>query len=386
MIVSRTTFVLLLSATLAGPLAAQESGSFVTLLGQDTLGVERYTRRGTRLEIEQVGRSPRVLRRHVTLDFGSGASRQASVRVTVPSAAPNATPFQTTLVTFDTDSTRVETRRDTSITRTSVFVPKGALLASSSAPWSVYEHQTMRLTAGRADSLRSDLWFVGNPSVSWVTVRKLGADSAVVLTENGRWHAKIDRRGRVLGARPISGTQKIGVVRVPALDLDAMTASFAAREQQVGPMGALSTRDTVRVTAAGANLWIDYGRPAKRGRVIFGNVVPFGELWRTGANAATQLRTDKALDFGGVTVPAGTYSLFTVPGPDRWKLIVNAESGQPGTAHDPAKDLVTIELAVSALPAPVERFTIGVLPAENGGTLTLEWDTTRAAAPFTVKP
>jgi hypothetical protein len=115
-------------------------------------------------------------------------------------------------------------------------------------------------------------------------------------------------------------------------------------------------------------------------------VVPFGEVWRTGANAATQFKTDKALDFGGVTVPAGFYTLWTVPSPNGWKLIVNSETGQWGTEHKAEKDLYTIPLATSALPESVERFTIAVQASAQGGTIMLDWDATRASASFTVKP
>ena len=105
---------------------------------------------------------------------------------------------------------------------------------------------------------------------------------------------------------------------------------------------------------------IDYGRPAKRGRVVFGGVVPYGKVWRTGANAATQFKTDKALDFGGTIVPAGFYTLWTLPTAKGWKLIVNGETGQWGTEHKPDKDLYTIDMQVTTLPQAVERFTIHV--------------------------
>ena len=151
-------------------------------------------------------------------------------------------------------------------------------------------------------------------------------------------------------------------------------------------LGPLSTRDTVKTAAGGANLWIDYGRPAKRGRVVFGNVVPYGEVWRTGANAATQFKTDKALTFGSTVVPAGFYTLWTLPTATGWKLIVNSETGQWGTEHKADKDLYTIDMSLGTLPSSVERFTISVEPSGAGGTLHLDWDTTRASAAFTVAP
>jgi hypothetical protein len=113
--------------------------------------------------------------------------------------------------------------------------------------------------------------------------------------------------------------------------------------------------------------------------------VPYGEVWRTGANAATQFKTDKALDFGGTVVPPGFYTLWTVPTPSGWKLIVNSETGQWGTAHKADKDLYTINMTTTQLPAVVEHFTIGVEGNPQGGTLYMDWDTTRASAQFAVK-
>jgi hypothetical protein len=132
---------------------------------------------------------------------------------------------------------------------------------------------------------------------------------------------------------------------------------------------------------------VDYSRPAKRGRVIFGSaIVPWGEVWRTGANAATQFRTDHALDMGGVTVPAGFYTLWTIPSPDGWKLLINSETGQWGTAHKAERDIYQLDMTMTTLPQPVERFTISIVPGAQGGTLSLEWDTTRASIPFAVRP
>jgi hypothetical protein len=131
---------------------------------------------------------------------------------------------------------------------------------------------------------------------------------------------------------------------------------------------------------------IDYGRPAKRGRVVMGGLVPNGEVWRTGANAATQFKTDKALDFGGTVVPAGFYTLWSLYNGTSWKLIVNSETGQWGTEHKADKDLFTIDMKMSTLPQMAERFTISVDSNDKGGVLNLDWDTTRASVAFTTQP
>jgi hypothetical protein len=140
------------------------------------------------------------------------------------------------------------------------------------------------------------------------------------------------------------------------------------------------------VTVGGAAVTIDYGRPSMRGRKIMGGLVPFDKVWRTGANAATSLKTSAAIDIGGASVPAGAYTLYTLPGEKAWTLIINKQTGQWGTQYDQAQDLARVNLKVEALPQPLEQFTITLTSSgAKTGVLTLEWETTRLSVPFSVK-
>ena len=380
----RFAAVLLVVLAAAAPAFAEDSASFVVRLGQDTTSVEHYTRTANQVVVDQVGRAPRTMRRHYVYDLDKGALQHMSMVVMPPGTT---SPTQTIEAKVVGDSLQLDIKTGAAPVN-SIHVPTapGLVVAAGSSPWAAYESQTMKLAAMKGDSLRATMYFLGAASLNWLSVHKLGRDSMSIFNEHqDQMHVKVDKAGRILGVMPIAGTGKVSVERVASIDLDAIAASFAAREKQGAGMGTLSTRDTVMVDAGGASVWIDYGRPAKRGRVIYGGVVPFGEVWRTGANAATQFKTDKALDFGGVTVPAGFYTLWTIPSPNGWKLIVNGETGQWGTEHKAEKDLYTIALTVTSLPAALERFSIGVQPSTQGGTLTLDWDTTRASAAFTVK-
>jgi hypothetical protein len=377
--------VALAALALARTAAAKESGTFVIRLGQDTVSVETYLRAPTLLDVDQVGRSPRVLRRHYTYTLANGNVTRFALVVKAPGSD---TPTQTIDAAFDADSFRTKTTMSGGAAPqvTAVKIPRGTLILANASPWSRYEDAIMKLAKGKADTLGTPLYTIGSSSADWLSLRKVGADSVAIALGSGNvYRARIDKSGHLLGVLPIRGTQQVTVDRVDGMEVGAMAASFAAREQSGGRMGALSPRDTVTATAGGASLWVDYSRPSKRGRVIFGTVVPFGEVWRTGANAATQFKTDKALDFGGTVVPAGFYSLWTVPAANGWKLIFNSETGGLGTEHKADKDLYTIAMKVSSLPDVVERFTIGIESTELGGTLDLDWDTTRASVAFTVK-
>jgi hypothetical protein len=147
----------------------------------------------------------------------------------------------------------------------------------------------------------------------------------------------------------------------------------------------MSPPDTVRANVSGANIQVAYSRPGKRGRKIFGNVVPWNEIWRTGANAATMFTTDKDLVIGGKTVPAGKYTLWTLPTANGATLIINSETGQWGTDYHADKDFARVALQTKMLTQPVEQFEIGVVPQSAGGVFRMAWDDREYSVPFTIK-
>jgi Protein of unknown function (DUF2911) len=146
----------------------------------------------------------------------------------------------------------------------------------------------------------------------------------------------------------------------------------------------LSPHETDSATVDGAKISVTYGRPYMRGRKIFGGLVPFGEIWMPGADEATILQTDKALQFDGLTVPAGSYSIYTLPSEKNWQLIINRQTGQWHTEYDRSRDLGRVSMRVSAIAPAVEQLLIRALPEPDGGALELEWETTRALASFKV--
>ena len=147
-----------------------------------------------------------------------------------------------------------------------------------------------------------------------------------------------------------------------------------------------SPHENVSADVGGHKITITYGRPSMRGRKIMGGLVPYGKVWRTGADAATTLQTDVDLDINGLKVPKGKYALFTLPNPDGWTLIVNKTADQWGAFdYKEADDLGRTKMQVSKSGSPVEQFTITVTPAgSNAATLKLEWENTAASVPVKV--
>lgn len=136
----------------------------------------------------------------------------------------------------------------------------------------------------------------------------------------------------------------------------------------------------------GKTITTRYSSPRMKGRKIYGSLVPFGQVWRAGANEATTFVTSGDVVVGGKVVPAGSYTLFTIPSADKWTLIINKKTGEWGIPYKYESDeLARVDMNVSKLVAPVETFTIAYDKSGSGSTLRMDWDTTRASVDITAK-
>jgi hypothetical protein len=132
--------------------------------------------------------------------------------------------------------------------------------------------------------------------------------------------------------------------------------------------------------ADGKTITVDYSSPRVKGRKIFGELEPYGKVWRAGANEATTFVTTADLKIGGKDVPAGDYTVFAIPNPDSWTLIISKKTGEWGLAYPgPGEDQARVEMKVSKLPSLVENFTIAFDKGGSGCTMRMEWETTRAS-------
>ena len=136
----------------------------------------------------------------------------------------------------------------------------------------------------------------------------------------------------------------------------------------------------------GKTIHIDYSSPRMKGRKVFGGLVPYGQVWRAGANEATTLISDTALSVGGKDVPAGSYTLFTLPNEDKWTLIISKKTGEWGVPYPgEGDDFARVDMQASKLGSPLENFTITLNPKGNACTMQMDWETTRASIDLTQK-
>ncbi|HEX9760413.1 MAG TPA: DUF2911 domain-containing protein [Candidatus Acidoferrales bacterium] len=171
------------------------------------------------------------------------------------------------------------------------------------------------------------------------------------------------------------------VVMTLAVAFSAISNAEAQQRQRPSPPAKAECK-----FSDGKAINVDYSSPRMRGRKIYGDLVPFGKEWRTGANAATKFVTTADLTIAGKAIPAGDYTLYTVPEQGKWTLVVSKKTGQWGIPYPGAgEDLLRADMKVSSLSAPLEEFTISFAQSGNTCTMNLDWEATRATAAFARK-
>jgi hypothetical protein len=361
-----------------------QQGAIVVRLGTDTLSVERFTRTAGRMEGDVVRRIPAASQWHYVVDVGAGGYPTRLELTPVRASQPGALfRVQRLTMTFTPDSVFTEILRDT-LVRLRAAARGGFPIIPEA-----YGFAELWAASLRTRGVASDTIFLiaplGGPSGKLAF--RVSGDSAIAIVFGSPIRMRFDAAGRLLAVDGTSSTLKYVAERVAGADLDRAFASLAARDSARGAPGAFLTgRDTARATVGGAQLRVDYGRPSLRGRNVFANGVLGDTLWRTGANAATQFRTDRDLEIGGRTLAAGLYTLWTHWSGDRVELVINAQTGQWGTQYDPTRDVMRVPLTLATWDGvPAELFTIAV--SDQGGQrgqLQLMWDTRRYVVPFTV--
>ncbi|MDQ3699041.1 MAG: DUF2911 domain-containing protein [Gemmatimonadota bacterium] len=396
---ARTAATLLLFAAAFAnvPAAAAQTGrpdsaAFVTRLGADTLVVERVVRTPRRIEAEVLLRVPATtLTRYVLELSPDGKMLSLEARSFDPRGGVGnaAAPQRRQVVTRAGDSLRIEISGDAEPRTRMVAANTRVLPFIDMVHWP-FEVALMRARAAGTEEVMQPL--LTGSRVGEFAFARVGADSMTIThPTRGTMRAQVDAEGRLLGLDAGATTRKLVVERRPWLAIDSLVARWTAEDAAGRSLGALSGRDTTLARVHGAAITVNYGVPAKRGREIWGALVPYGQVWRTGANQATHFTTDRELAFGtganAVVVPPGSYTFFSIPAREGGTLIISRETGQAGTAYDAAHDLGRVRLIVRALPAVVELFTIAVTEeaGEAAGALRLQWDRTELVTPFVVR-
>jgi len=380
------------------PSRPEERYGFITRLGRDTIAAERVTRQGNRLTSDEADRFPRVRQRHTEIELApNGGIRRLVMDIATPSEPTNQRHRRVT-VNVTTDSVHITKQDSTGTVRRNFATGGGIAMAHLPQMYSLYElyfdaalGKLGTNPAGR-DTVHLRQFYIDRefdrfPLHTGRVWRR--PDGKLEISHDwlaGIGVADVDSSGRLLSYSGSRTTYKVDVSRVTELpDVRAIGEQFAAAETKNGGATQLSVRDTARASIGSATFAVDYGRPLLRGRDLLGKLLPYDYVWRTGANAATQFTTSAPIMVAGLRVPAGTYTLWTVPRPKRADLVVNTQTGQWGTEYDGSRDLGMAHMTMDSLATPVEQFTIAITGSDaRHGTLTMEWGPFRWTAPIVV--
>jgi len=375
----RTFLSFLVAAAMPAALGAQtrpDTSSLTARLGVDTISVERIVRSATTVEAELVTRSPRTtLQRHrATLD---AAGMLTSLEITMLDPATGEVQGRTTYARSGDSLTIVDGQ-----TTRSVAAPREWLPFIDLVHWP-FDVALRRMRASGTTQLEAAM--LSGQRVAGFPLALVGPDSATVThPTRGTMRLTVLPDGSIRTLDAGATTRALVVTRDRDADVPALARAYAARDAAGRGIGELSGRGGGETTVLGAAITLDYGVPLKRGREIWGALVRHGQLWRTGANRATHFSTDTPLRFDDVLVPAGDYTLFSIPEAEGGVLIINRQTGQNGQQYDPERDLGRVRLRARPLAHEIEPFTVSVREENGRGILALQWDRTELVAGFTV--
>jgi hypothetical protein len=390
--------VLLLVSCGHKPLA--EHYGFIARLGNDTVSIESVTRQGNTVTSDEVDRFPRVIVRHTLIELESdGSIRHLVMDIHTPSEPTNQRE-RSVIADVTSDSVHISKKDGTGTLHRAFSTGGGIVVAHVPQMYSLYElYFVAALKHAAASKSKAnepvpmrqfyidrefDRFPLGN-----ALVRPIGGGKLEITHDwlSGTGEATMDSGYYMLSYSGARTTYKVDVSRLATPpDIKSVADRFEALEATTGIVRQLSVRDTMRGKIGDVMFTVDYGSPLLRGRNLLGGVLPYDRVWRTGANAATQFTTSAPIELAGMQVPAGTYTLWTVPHTNGVDLIVNKQTGQWGTEYNGSLNLGMARISTQALSSPVEAFTISIAPNDTQhGTLIMEWGSFRWTAPIKVQ-
>ncbi|GAB5410450.1 MAG: hypothetical protein BalsKO_28150 [Balneolaceae bacterium] len=366
---------------------APEKGElgFITKLGNDTLAVEIFTK-------TEMGFSAKVVLRSPTTELSSYEVKQDDFGGII----------ELTETTYSTDegfmgegsfSRSIKLERDSLYTE---FVTGSGEMRSfttkyesGALPFIDMVHWPFELAFNEASKAESDTVvqkMLSGSRISNFIIADLGDDKRTIRhPSRGVMDVWVDENGEIQKLDAGQTTRKLIVTREQNIDIQSIGKRFLTLDKEGKSFGSLSGAVEEEFMVKGATFNVSYGSPVRRGRDLFGGIVPWGERWRTGANRATHFSTSKELVMGDLRVPAGDYTLFTIPEADGGTLIINKQTGQNGRSYDQSRDLGRVPMQLSTKADNTEVFTIIVDEVDTGGVLKLIWGETVFSVPFEIK-
>ena len=364
-----------------------KKGGLIYTLGKDTTAIGNYELKGYDFSIMVADLTEAVtVSRLSGTFFPNGELKTAAGNMYKPVPGKDSQELVSYRLYYQDDTTYIETRRNKSVTARKY--PVKIMVANALGGYTLVYMPALLVNFApgkNGDSLLSH-HIVFNSARDFL-IRKISdghysAGSSVM----GMFGLSLDKKGDLRSVDGIGTSWNISGTVVPVLNMDSVITANVAKDQRRPHIAIINKLDSVQTTIGGAVISIRYSRPAVRGRVIYGGVVPYDRFWRTGADAATKLTLSQAIYFNGKELPAGEYSIFTLPSKNGWTIMFNKASNIWGTEYKAENDVLRVPMSTAILPGSVELLTIAIVPADKGGRIEVSWEKLRASVVFATTP
>jgi hypothetical protein len=359
-----------------------DNGYLIYTLGRDTTMIGHYQLIGDDFEMTVFIRPDFRVHKLKGSLFPSGECKYVEGYSYRPVIGKDSLILETYKLFTRNDSTFTEYKSDGNV---SVFGYSGRGMIHLASPYVFFAPLYAQYAPVKpGDSILSSHFIVGDkfPFI----IKRINKNTATVGSRMmGMFTVYLNEMGKPDSIDAIGSSWNLKGKIIPYLNMDSLIRVEPIKVQQYGVMPGLNKPDSVKATIGSTVINIKYNRPSMRGRVIFGAVVPWNRFWRTGANEATRISLSTSIFFNGQELPAGEYSIFTMPTKDGWTMMFNKKANIWGTRYDPANDALRVPMQIEQLKEPVEMMTIEIVPVNNGGTINVIWEKTKASVAFTTK-
>jgi len=360
-----------------------KKGCLIYTLGKDTTAIGNYELNGYNFSLTVADLTEAVTVSKLKGTFfpnGELQSVEGNMYKPIPGKEPQL--LSTYKLYYDSNSTFIEIRRNNTVIKRKY--PAKIMVANSLGGYTLVYMPALLVNFApgkNGDSLLSH-HIVFNSARDFI-IRKTGdGNFSIGSSVMGIFTLSLDKKDNLRSVDGIGTSWNIKGTVVPLLNMDSVITSNLTKDQ-VNPHIAITNRlDSVQMTSGGAAIKIRYSRPSVRGRVIFGEVVPYDRCWRTGADAATKLTLSQPIYFNGKELPAGEYSIFTMPSKNGWTIMFNKQPNIWGTEYKAENDVLRVPMSVEVLQERVELLTIEVVQADKGGRIEVSWEKLKVSVPF----
>lgn len=349
---------------------------YVTRLGSDTLAIERVEKQENSLRADVVLRSPRISLTSYGISWDTNNKLKSLTAVGYEGQFgefPGGGSVKQN-IEAEGDSLVSESEGRNGMVRSSMLNDNTYLPFIDMVHWP-YDIAFNRAHLSAEDSIHQYL-LTGRRASDFIIHRTADNEYTLRHPSRGYMYVQTDDKGNMTWLDAKETTRKLIVERVSDLDFEKLTEKYIEIDKKGSPFGTLSPAEEMETSFGGSDFKVTFGSPQKRGRTIFGGIVPYGERWRTGANSASHFSTTKDIYIAGNKVPVGEYTLFSIPEENGGTLIINKQTGQNGQSYDESRDLMRVPMMREENSEEVEGFTIQVVETENGGSIELLWDRT----------